>query len=293
MKRFTVEAEHGGMQVGDYLSDIVGYSRRGLRNAEVYLNGKKVRLDKKMKKLSKLNKILVVEKEKETGITPMKMDLKVAFEDRNLLVLDKPPYIIVHPTQKKVDKTLANGVVEYFQRTMNENIIPRFYNRLDMNTSGLIVVAKNAYSQSWLQEHGEVKKFYMALVKGLMEKDEYIIEKPIGKVGDELRRVELSEEEGGQSAKTIIRVLERNERENLTLVEAELFTGRTHQIRAHLSLEGYPILGDELYGGEDKRAKRQMLHSYILKYIDPDTKVVKEIRAEVPEDMREILDSLS
>ncbi|MGL6063711.1 MAG: RluA family pseudouridine synthase [Fusobacteriaceae bacterium] len=289
MQRFTVEPEYQGYIVGDYLTDIKNYSRRGLRNAEVYLNGKKVRLDKKMKNLKKPNKLIVVEKKKETGIKPIHMDLKIAYEDKNLLILDKPPFIIVHPTKKKVDMTLANGVVDYFQKLNMGNEIPRFYNRLDMNTSGLIVVAKNAYSQSFLQESGEVKKFYKAIVLGLMPEDIYIIEKPIGKIGDELRRVELSVENGGQNAKTIVKVLERDLKNNLTLVEAELFTGRTHQIRAHLSLEGFAILGDELYGGKDKRALRQMLHSYRLNYLDPETKMLKIVEAPLPKDMLEIL----
>lgn len=289
MKRFLVKVEHNSMLVGEYLTEIQNYSRRGLRNAEVYLNGKKVRLDKKMKNLKSQNKIVVVEKKKETGIKPIEMDLKIAYEDRNLLIIDKPPYIIVHPTQKKVDQTLANGVVEYFQRTTGEILIPRFYNRLDMNTSGLIVVAKNAYTQSFLQETGEVKKYYKAIVKGIMPQDEYLIERPIGKIGDELCRVELLPEEGGQTAKTLVKVLERDEKNNLTLVEAELFTGRTHQIRAHLSLEGFPILGDELYGGGDERAARQMLHSYKLLITNPDTGELMEIKAGIPEDMLKIL----
>ncbi|MGL6167783.1 MAG: RluA family pseudouridine synthase [Fusobacteriaceae bacterium] len=289
MQRFTVEEEYSGYIVGDYLVNIKNYSRRGLRNAEVYLNGKKVRLDKKMKVLKKQNKLIVVEKKKETGIAPIEMELKIAHEDKNLLILDKPPYIIVHPTQKKVDKTLANGIVNYFQKIGMNNEVPRFYNRLDMNTSGLIVVAKNAYSQSFLQDKGEVKKYYQAIVLGIMPEDSYLIEKPIGRVGDDLRRIELSTENGGQEAKTLITVLKRFTEAGLTLVEAELFTGRTHQIRAHLSLEGFAILGDELYGGKDERALRQMLHSYKLKYLDPETRLLKEIQVELPEDMLKIL----
>ena len=294
MQRFIVDPEHNNYLVGDYLTEVHNYSRRGLRNAEVYLNGKKIRLDKKMKNLKKPNQILVVEKKKETGIRPIKMDLEIAYEDKNLLVLNKPPYIIVHPTQKKVDMTLANGVVDYFQQIGMGNDIPRFYNRLDMNTSGLIIIAKNAFTQSFLQESGEVRKMYQAIVLGVMPKDEYIIEKPIGRVGEELRRVELSISEGGQSAKTVIRVLKRFEKENLTLVEAELFTGRTHQIRAHLSLEGFPILGDELYGGADKRAKRQLLHAYRLVFNNPENKNREkkekiEIVIDIPQDMKEIL----
>lgn len=294
MQKFIVEFEHNTYQVGDYLTEIHDYSRRGLRNAEVYLNGKKTRLDKRMKNLKKKNQIIVVEKKKETGIEPIKMDLKIAYEDKNLLILDKPPYIIVHPTQKKVDMTLANGIVEYFQNIGLGNDIPRFYNRLDMNTSGLIVVVKNAYTQSYLQERGDVKKKYMAIVKGIMPKDEYLIEKCIGRVGDELRRIELPVSEGGQTAKTLIKVIKRDVENDLTLVEAELFTGRTHQIRAHLSLEGFPILGDELYGGEDSRAKRQMLHSYKLVFNNPENRNTDkldkiEIEIGLPQDILEIL----
>lgn len=294
MQKFIVAAEHNGLLVGDYLTEIHNYSRRGLRNAEVYLNGKKTRLDKKIKDLKKPNKIIVVEKKKETGITPMEMELKIAYEDRNLLILDKPPYIIVHPTQKKVDKTLANGVVAYFQKIGLGNDIPRFYNRLDMNTSGLIVIAKNAYTQCFLQEQGDVQKKYMAIVKGIITWDEKIIERPIGRIGDDLRRIELSTLDGGQSAKTLVKVIKRCVEQDLTLIEAELFTGRTHQIRAHLSIEGFPILGDELYGGDDKRAKRQLLHSYKLTFNDPENKNLSEakkisIEIDIPEDMISIL----
>lgn len=290
MQRFIVEPEYNKYNVGDYLTEIHNYSRRGLRNAEVYLNGKKVRLDKKMKALKNPNKILVVEKKKETGIQPIKMDLKIAYEDKNLLILDKPPYIIVHPTQKKVDYTLAHGVVDYFQTIGMKNDIPRFFNRLDMNTSGLIVVAKNAFSQSFLQDSGEVKKFYQAIVLGIVPEDDYIIEKSIGKIGDDLRRIELSIENGGQTAKTRIKVLKRDFEKKITLVEAELFTGRTHQIRAHLSLIGFPILGDELYGGQDIRAKRQLLHSYKLSFKNPETKEIVVVETDIPMDMKNILD---
>lgn len=166
-------------------------------------------------------------------------------------------------------------------------MVPRFYNRLDMNTSGLIIVAKNSYAQSFLQEKGRVNKFYKAIVKGIIEKDEFLIDKPIGKVGDDLRRREISVENGGQEAQTKIKVIKRLK--DLTLIEAELLTGRTHQIRAHMALEGYPLLGDELYGGEDKRAKRQMLHSYKTQFSDIETGELKTVEIDIPDDMKSIL----
>lgn len=288
MKKFIIEPEYDGYEIGTYLKETKGYSGRGLRNLEIYLNGKRVKNNSK--KVRKLNRVLIKEKEKETGIKPMEIPIKVAYEDKNLLLIDKDPYIIVHPTQKKVDKTLANGVVNYFLKTTGKIMVPRFFNRLDMNTSGLIIVAKNSYAQSFLQEKGTVNKFYKAIVKGIVEKDEFLIDRPIGKVGDELRRRELTVEEGGQEAQTKIKVVKRFEEENLTLIEAELLTGRTHQIRAHMALEGYPLLGDELYGGEDKRAKRQMLHSYKTEFTDVETGKMITVEIDLPDDMKELLE---
>ena len=288
MKKYIIEPEYDGYEIGTYLKETKGYSGRGLRNLEIYLNGKRVKNNSK--KVRKLNRVLIKEKEKETGIKPMEIPIKVAYEDKNVLLIDKDPYIIVHPTQKKVDKTLANGVVNYFLKTTGKIMVPRFFNRLDMNTSGLIIVAKNSYAQSFLQEKGTVNKFYKAIVKGIVEKDEFLVDRPIGKVGDELRRRELTVEEGGQEAQTKIKVVKRFEEENLTLIEAELLTGRTHQIRAHMALEGYPLLGDELYGGEDKRAKRQMLHSYKTEFTDVETGKLITVEIDLPEDMKELLE---
>ena len=288
MKKFIIEPEYDGYEIGTYLKETKGYSGRGLRNLEIYLNGKRVKNNSK--KVRKLNRVLIKEKEKETGIKPMEIPIKVAYEDKNVLLIDKDPYIIVHPTQKKVDKTLANGVVNYFLKTTGKIMVPRFFNRLDMNTSGLIIVAKNSYAQSFLQEKGTVNKFYKAIVKGIVEKDEFLIDRPIGKVGDELRRRELTVEEGGQEAQTKIKVVKRFEEENLTLIEAELLTGRTHQIRAHMALEGYSLLGDELYGGEDKRAKRQMLHSYKTEFTDVETGKMITVEIDLPDDMKELLE---
>src|SRR3712207_9554226 len=116
----------------------------------------------------------------------------------------------------------------------------------------------------------------------MVEQDEFYITRPIGKVGEELRRVELSVEEGGQEAKTFVKVLKRFPQKNSSLLEVTLFTGRTHQIRAHLSLEGYPVVGDDLYGGADETIKRQLLHAYRLRFQNPrseERRVGKECRS--------------
>ncbi|UUV19219.1 RluA family pseudouridine synthase [Fusobacteria bacterium ZRK30] len=288
MKKYIIEPEYHGYKVGDYLKEVLGYSSRSMRKIDIFLNGKKVKPNKKVRKL---NRLLVKEHNKGTNIEPIKMDLNIVYEDKNLIILNKEPYLIVHPTKKKVDKTLAHGIVHYMKEQTGEITVPRFYNRLDMNTSGIIVVAKNGFAQAFLQnkEKATVKKYYQTIVKGIVKEEEFVIEESIGRVGDSLKRELLSVEDGGQTAKTGVKVLKRMDDQNLTLLEVELFTGRTHQIRVHLSSIGHPILGDELYGGMVDSVKRQLLHAYKLIFTNPDTGKEETVTTTLPDDMERIV----
>lgn len=286
MKKFIIEPEFHNFKISQYLKE-KGYSGRGIRNVEVFLNGKRCKTSKLVKKNARL---LVKERDKEVHIRSIKMDLKIIFEDSNLLIIDKEPFLVVHPTTKKTDITLANGVVHYLQEKTGKIYPPRFFNRLDMNTSGLIVVTKNAYTQAFLQaDKNRVSKYYQAIVKGIVEEDEILIEIPLGKIGDDLQRKEVSVENGGQNAKTLLKVLKRFPESDLTLIKLQLFTGRTHQIRAHTSLIGHPILGDDLYGGNDLRAKRQLLHAFKLIFTNVDNGEKITVQAPLPKDFQEIL----
>ena len=286
MKKFIIEKEYKGYTVAKYLKEVQHFSSRSMRNMKFILDNKEVRSDKKIKPL---NRLQVIEKNKGTNIEPIAMDLDIVYEDSELLIINKEPFIVVHPTLKKVDKTLAHGIVHYFLEKTGNITVPRFYNRLDMNTSGLIVITKTAFAQAFLQDKVDVKKKYLVIVKGVVEKDEFIIEEPIGRVGESLRREILSIEKGGQEAKTAVKVLKRFE--DYTLIECELFTGRTHQIRVHLSTMGHPIMGDELYDGLDLRAKRQLLHAYKLKLVNPKTKEIQEFEAELPTDIKKLINN--
>lgn len=286
MKKFIIEKEYKGYTVAKYLKEVQHFSSRSMRNMKFILDNKEVRSDKKIKPL---NRLQVIEKNKGTNIEPIAMDLDIVYEDAEILIINKEPFIVVHPTLKKVDKTLAHGIVHYFLEKTGNITVPRFYNRLDMNTSGLIVITKTAFAQAFLQDKVDVKKKYLAIVKGVVEKDEFIIEEPIGRVGESLRREILSIEKGGQEAKTAVKVLKRFE--DYTLIECELFTGRTHQIRVHLSTLGHPIMGDELYDGLDLRAKRQLLHAYKLKLVNPKTKEIQEFEAELPTDIKKLINN--
>ena len=399
------------MKISQYLREVQNYSGRSLRNVEVFLNGKQVRLTKKLPSHGNLK---VVEKKKGTDIKPIKLPIDIVFEDEDILVVNKEPFLLTHPTQKKVDFTLANGIVNHFLEKYGEVRVPRFYNRLDMNTSGLIIIAKNSFAQAFLQNFSIFEKKYLAIVNGIIDDKEIarineelakdgekhkiqdlekenlkpeiekvnfgemkkydetekiennlilenkdnkigentgfnskkennnlnlksksnfeninftinenidfnsknakdnlnlknkndfnneileknginkiVIERRIFRDGDNLERII---DEWGQYAKTAVKVLKTYPEKNATLVECELFTGRTHQIRVHLKSIGHTIVGDELYGNglnKELGINRQFLHAYKVKFTHPASK--KEVELEIPmfADMKEFLE---
>ena len=262
MKEIIIDKNSFRMKVSQYLREFHNYSGRSLRNIEVYFNGNKV---KTTFKLPQEGILIVKEKEKSTDLEAKYLNLDIIYEDDDLLIINKPPF-------KKVDITLANGIVYYFSDKYKKKLVPRFVNRLDMNTSGLIVIAKNAFTQSFFQsENANIEKKYLAIAEGIIEDDHFIIEKNIYKDGDRLDRII---DERGQYAKTEFKVIERFKNIGVTLVECKLYTGRTHQIRVHLKSINHPIIGDSLYNPESKYNKivnRQMLHSYFLAFNHPTT----------------------
>ena len=269
MKEIIIDKNSFRMKVSQYLREFHNYSGRSLRNIEVYFNGNKV---KTTFKLSQEGILIVKEKEKSTDLEEKYLNLDIIYEDDDLLIINKPPFLLTHPTLKKVDITLANGIVYYFNDKYKKKLVPRFVNRLDMNTSGLIVIAKNAFTQSFFQsENVDIEKKYLAIAEGIIEDDHFIIEKNIYKDGDRLDRII---DERGQYAKTEFKVIERFKNIGVTLVECKLYTGRTHQIRVHLKSINHPIIGDSLYNTSSKYNKivnRQMLHSYFLAFNHPTT----------------------
>lgn len=269
MKEIIIDKNSFRMKVSQYLREFHNYSGRSLRNIEVYFNGNKV---KTTFKLPQEGILIVKEKEKSTDLEAKYLNLDIIYEDDDLLIINKPPFLLTHPTLKKVDITLANGIVYYFNDKYKKKLVPRFVNRLDMNTSGLIIIAKNAFTQSFFQsENANIEKKYLAIAEGIIEDDHFIIEKNIYKDGDRLDRII---DERGQYAKTEFKVIERFKNIGVTLVECKLYTGRTHQIRVHLKSINHPIIGDGLYNPESKYNKivnRQMLHSYFLEFNHPTT----------------------
>lgn len=235
------------------------------------------------------DKILVDLDFEETSdnIVPTKMDLNILYEDDGLLIVNKPPFMPVHPSMDHFEDSLSNGIKYYFNSIgLKRKIRP--VNRLDKNTSGIVIFAKNEYIQECLikqMKSGSFKKEYLALVDGIIDKEIQIIDAPIARKYDSI--IERCVSENGDRAITEIELLKTFD--NYSLVKCNLKTGRTHQIRVHLSFIGHPILGDDLYGKKSDFINRQALHAYMVSFIHPLTKKLFKIDAELPDDINDLI----
>ncbi len=221
------------------------------------------------------------------GFMPEWQELHILYEDDFCLVVNKPAGMPVHPSDKDVGGTLANGVAFHYQAG-GESIAVRHIHRLDVWTSGPVLYAKNAYAQYKLDEdmrHKRIARSYLAVVHGRPSRDRGIIEAPIGRDRHIPGKRRVSS--GGQAAVTHYEVVERFR--DAALLRLRLETGRTHQIRVHLSHMHHPIIGDTLYGGSDDPIGRQALHGFRLGFRHPFSGEQLELEAELPDDMRDLL----
>lgn len=234
--------------------------------------------------------------EETSDFLPENIPLDIIYEDDDLILINKQPGIIVHPTKGHPEHTIANAVMYYMAET-GQSFKVRFANRIDMDTTGIIIVAKNANAQNDLSNqmrHNAVIKRYVALVEGTVQEDHFTIDLPIGRP-DQVSIQRKVMEAGGKDAVTEVSVLERFESEEYgphTLVEVVLHTGRTHQIRVHMSHIGHVIAGDELYGGKTDLIGRQALHAYHIEFTHPATGEYMVFETDYPEDIRTAIGSL-
>lgn len=284
------EVQEDRLDLEDFLSskDISGRLFRKLYKAkQIYVDGK---FKRKGLTLEKGAVVSIYMEDESENTKPEKMDINIVYEDFDLLILNKQPNIVVHPTKSHQENTLSNGISYYFKEKGIKKKI-RFINRLDMDTTGILIVAKNpfAHQQMALQfESHKVEKKYQAIVDGIVEKDENYINLPIGREEDKSIRKTVTEE--GQDALTKYTVIERYK--DATLLDVQIFTGRSHQIRVHLDHIGHPIIGDSLYNKESPYINRQALHSYYLKVKHPRTKEDIEFIAPLPKDMENLINHL-
>lgn len=294
--KFIVEKDDEGLGLRKLLKKRFGFSSRLLTKLSarkrVFLNG--ATLQGHMKPKSG-DVIVAVLPEEKSFFPEADIPINVVYEDQDLLVIDKQPKVTVHPTRLHQDKTIANGLMRYM-RVNKRSFKIRFVNRLDMDTSGLLIVGKNSNAQDnivhQMQNH-RVQKVYMALVHGIPERDGFTINLPIGRPDPEspVRSV-LDEACGGKPSTTHVEVIERFSA-GYALVKLRLETGRTHQIRVHLTHLGHPICGDALYGGESPGfIDRQALHACELSFLHPVTGERLNLTSPLPEDFLKAMDAV-
>ncbi len=282
---YIVLKEDDGKKVGNILRDKFNISARLLNklkmNGKISVNGTNVFSSYIVKTNDKI--IANIDFEETDTIVPEEMNLNILFEDEYLLAINKAFGIVVHPSSYHPNKTLANGVKYY----LNNNKKIRAINRLDKDTSGIVLFAKNEYIQELMIKYYKIEKEYLALTLGKLPKKQDTINAPIArKEGSIMERCIL---EGGQSSITHYNVIKYIEDKDISLVNLKLETGRTHQIRVHLSYIGNSILGDTLYGYETNLINRQALHAYKMSFTHPITKKVIELIAPLPNDMEKLI----
>lgn len=226
-------------------------------------------------------------KETSDNIIATDIELNIIYEDDSFLILNKTAGIAVHPSVLHYNSSLSNGVKFYFDKNgLHRKIRP--VNRLDFNTSGLIIFAKNEYVQECLikqMKQNIFKKEYIAIVKGYFDLHNDVINMPIARKENSI--IERCVAENGQEAITEYKVL--NELHNMSVVKCTLKTGRTHQIRVHMSATHHPLIGDTLYGSPSNLINRQALHSYKISFVHPISKKTIELTCDLPDDMKFVI----
>lgn len=231
------------------------------------------------------------------------MDIKIIYEDSNVLAVDKPAGLIVFSEGQTTEKTLIDLLIEKYPKLREVGSPPRYgiVHRLDKDTSGVLLMAKDTESLIFFQKcfkNREVEKKYFCLVEGLIKEDSGKIETLIGRSPMDMRKqkaypVDQASPKSARQAITEWKVIERFE--NYTLLEVKILTGRRHQIRCHLSFLQHPIAGDKLYGFKNSKTpeglKRQFLHAYYLKIQLPKGEI-KEFNSDLPEELKTIIENL-
>ncbi|MBP3255681.1 MAG: RluA family pseudouridine synthase [Clostridia bacterium] len=230
--------------------------------------------------------------EDNSNIVPRKMDLKIVYEDEWMLIVNKPSGIPVHPSILHYEDSLSNGIKYYFDSIgLKKKIRP--ITRIDKDTSGLVIFAKCEYIQEELirqMENNTFKKEYIAIVHGIFDNKQGIINAPIARKENSI--IERCIDNNGSPSVTEYEVIKEDYDNNFSVIKCNLKTGRTHQIRVHMCYIGHPLLGDDLYGGKMDLINRQALHCNKLSFIHPITKENINLEADFPTDILEIVNKI-
>ena len=300
IREFCVE-EGAGSRIDRYLSEQVAEMSRAhlqklLKDGGVTVNDRPVKSSYKVAEGDKIQ--LDIPEAVEPEIVPEEMDLDILYEDKDIILINKPKGMVVHPAPGHYSGTLVNGLMYHFGSSLsgiNGEFRPGIVHRIDMDTTGVLVVCKNdnahrALSEQ-LHEHSITRKYY-AIVYGNISSDEGTVDAPIGRSPKDRKKMAINNR-NGRRAVTHYRVLERFGG-RYTYIECQLETGRTHQIRVHMASIGHPILGDEVYGPKKCpfKLQGQTLHAGVLGFIHPSTGEYVEFKAELPEYFKAVLEKL-
>ncbi len=301
-----------GRKISGFLAQ-KGYSRQNLTDLKqradaVMVNGNPVRLQSMLREGDALQ-IMICEEETSAQIIPADLPVPIVYEDEDILIVDKPAGMPIHPTHGNPDNTLGNALVAVFA-ARGEAFVYRCINRLDRDTSGLTMIAKHSVSAAvlgrQLNGHEMMQREYVAVTEGYFAEKEGCIEEPLAPIPGDVLKMGV-DRENGQRAVTKYKIL--GEKSGKSLVACTLLTGKTHQIRVHLAHLGHPLLGDYLYhpayhenqidrredeeagaqqGDQAHMIDRTMLHAGKLTFVHPITEKPMQVRSPMPEDMRRV-----
>ena len=300
METIKINEENVGKRIDSFIPSIKKDISRSMvqkliEEKNIKVNGKETKHSYKLKLNDEIE--ISIPEAKEIDLKAQDIPLDIIYEDDDIIVINKPKGMVVHPANGNPDGTLVNAVMSICKDSLSGiggEIRPGIVHRLDKDTSGAIIVAKNDKAHvnlsEQLKEH-KVKKTYLALVRGIIKENEATINMPISRSNKDRKKMDVNKE--GKEAITHFKVLRRY-KNKYTLLQINLETGRTHQIRVHLSYIGYPIIGDEVYsnGKNEWGIKGQCLHAWKLEFMHPITKEKISLEAEIPEYLKNILKEL-
>lgn len=289
--KWRVTKEQEPILLREYLKEIQGFSRRIIKgikfhNGSLLVNGDSVTVRKELKE-GDIVEVLFPTEQRGSFMKAESIPLDIIYEDDAVLVINKDAYIATIPSMHQGSGSIANGILHHYE--LNDiNYTVHIVTRLDRDTSGLLLVAKHRLSHSILaksQKAGEIQRRYQAIISGHLEAKKGTIDQPIARKPGSI--IERMVDESGKRAVTHYQVVQ--ELAGYTLLNIGLETGRTHQIRVHFAHLGHPLVGDDLYGGDSTKLRRQALHCTSLTFEHPITKVQHTFKSELPNDLKQII----